>query len=68
MVNKKMKIDFSGEIVKCFSKQYPEKEENYNRIIHTRFYDNDFLEIYNDMMETIPILIKLIIKLQNGQI
>jgi len=61
-----MKIDFATEIGKCFQEQYSEKEKAYMRIFGGD-WDIVFedLKVYDEMVENLSFLIKLIVKLKN---
>ena len=60
-----MKINFTEEIYKCFTEQYPEREKSYTKIIQGN-YDVVFevVKVYENMVENISLLIDLVIKLK----
>ena len=65
-----MKIKFEKEIWKCFKEQYPEKEKSYTSLLKGDYCSIDpglmfeGVKVYEDMVEVLTFLIKLIGKLK----
>ena len=68
----KIEIDFSKEIMKCYKFQYPEQNLKYARLIcNARHYGytewKDMMKTYDELMDTLKFLIKLIHKLEKNK-